>query len=56
MRIHRPGGKRALGLETRLTYVQAVRAATRQLVRAGFLIEEDENRFIADAENGRVLR
>jgi len=37
-------------------YVQAVRAATRQLARAGFLIQEDESRFVDQAENSGVLR
>jgi len=37
-------------------YVEAVREATRQLLREGFLIEEDANRYIADAEASDVLR
>jgi hypothetical protein len=37
-------------------YVEAVREATRQLLREGFLIEEDANRYIADAEASGVLR
>ena len=37
-------------------YVEAVREATRQLLREGFLIEEDANRYIAVAEASDVLR
>ncbi len=37
-------------------YVEAVRQATRQLLREGFLIEEDANRYVADAEASGVLR
>lgn len=37
-------------------YVQAVRAATRQLARAGFLLGEDESRFVDQAENSDVMR
>jgi hypothetical protein len=37
-------------------YVDAVRDASRELIRAGFLIDEDAERFIAEAESSDVLR
>jgi hypothetical protein len=37
-------------------YVDAIREGARQLLREGFLIEEDANRYVADAENSDVLR
>ena len=37
-------------------YVEAVRAATRQLLREGFLIDEDADRYIAQPEDSNVLR
>ena len=37
-------------------YVDAVREATRQLLREGFLIEKDANRYVADAQASDVLR
>jgi len=37
-------------------YVEAVRDATRQLSREGFLIQEDQERYIAQAEDSNVLR
>jgi hypothetical protein len=41
---------------THAGYVRAVERATRQLRRAGFLIEEDAARFVAAAEASNVLR
>jgi hypothetical protein len=37
-------------------YVDAVRDASRELIRAGFLIDEDAERFVAEAESSDVLR
>jgi hypothetical protein len=37
-------------------YVTAVRAATRKTMEAGFLLPEDADRLIAEAEAGNVLR
>ena len=37
-------------------YVEAVRTAARELVRTGFLIDDDEERFVADAESSTVLQ
>lgn len=37
-------------------YVEAVRTATRELIRAGFLVEEDGERFVAGAESSTVLQ
>ena len=37
-------------------YVEAVREAARQLAREGFLIEEDEARYVARAQDSDVLR
>lgn len=37
-------------------YVEAVRDAARQLSREGFLIQEDEERYIAQAQDSDVLR
>src|SRR6266849_6817013 len=37
-------------------YVEAVRSASRELIRAGFLVEEDAERFLAEAEASGVLR
>ena len=36
-------------------YVEAVRTAARELREAGFLVEEDEARFISEAESSNVL-
>ena len=49
-----------LSLEERYTnhqgYVEAVRRATSELVRERFLLAEDAERFIRQAETGNVLR
>lgn len=37
-------------------YVEAVRTASRELLREGFLIDEDAERFVAQAEASDVLR
>jgi len=37
-------------------YVEAVRNASRELIRAGFLVDEDAERFLAEAEASGVLR
>jgi len=37
-------------------YVEAVRTATRELIRAGLMIEDDEERYVADAESSTVLQ
>jgi len=37
-------------------YVQAVRDASRELIREGFLIDEDAERFLAEAEASGILK